>query len=208
MNTDQSRASDIELVQLVRAGDRIAFSRLMERHQRHVYRIVRHITGNHDDADEVSQETFVRAYLGLGDFRNDSTFSTWLYRISVNLSLNAIRRKQIMAYLRESELLSRFLPKADTGHRPAEERRANGLDAALAGLPEKQRLVFVLRYLEGLPYEEISEILKTSVGGLRASYSHAVRKISEYAEQRASGHSMGPGGETGGRSSEVSHLPD
>ncbi len=204
--------SDLELVQQVRAGDRRAFTELMHRHQQRVYWIARRIVGNHADADDVAQETFVKAYLGLGDFRNDSTFFTWLYRIAVNLSLNTIRKRQVMAYLRESDLLARFLPGGERPDQLMEEKETvSALQAALTVLPEKQLSVFVLRFFEELSYDEISDILKTSVGGLKANYFHAIRKIREYVinvEQTEAGKPGGAGGETGGRTSEVSSLPD
>ena len=173
--------TDLELVQQVRAGDRQAFTGLMRRHQQRVYWIARRIVGNHADADEVAQEAFVKAYLGLGDFRNDSTFFTWLYRITVNLALNTVRKRQVMSYLRESELLARVLPadgRTDAG--VEESETVDALQEALRDLPEKQLSVFVLRFFEELSYEEIGDILKTSVGGLKANYFHAIRKIREH----------------------------
>ena len=172
--------TDLEYVKQVRDGNRHAFTGLMRRYQERVYRIARRMVGNHEDADDIAQETFVKAYLALGDFRNDSTFFTWLYRIAVNLSLNAIRRRQIRAYLQESELLARFLPGGEQPDHVLEGLESEQrLQEAMNGLPEKQRTVFVLRFFEDLPYEEISEILKTSVGGLKANYHHAIRKIRE-----------------------------
>jgi RNA polymerase sigma-70 factor (ECF subfamily) len=91
--------SDFELVQEVRKGNRQAFTELMRRYQKRVYWTARRIVGSHEDADDVVQETFVKAYLGLGDFRGDSSFFTWLYRIAVNLSLNATRKRQLINYL-------------------------------------------------------------------------------------------------------------
>ncbi len=173
--------SDLELVQQVRAGNRQAFTSLMLRYHQGVYRIARRIVGNHEDADNVAQETFVRAYLGLGDFRNDSTFHTWLYRIAVNLALNAVRKQQIMSYLRESELLARFLPGDEKPNTPLNDSETVGtLQEALRSLPEKQLSVFVLRFFEELSYEEIAEILKTSIGGLKVNYFHTIGQIREH----------------------------
>jgi RNA polymerase sigma-70 factor (ECF subfamily) len=105
--------SDFELVQMVRGGDRRAFTTLMHRYQERVYWVARRLVGNHEDADDVAQETFIKAYLALGDFRNDSQFFTWLYRIAVNLSLNTMRKRQVLTYLRESELLRRAFPAVE-----------------------------------------------------------------------------------------------
>ena len=124
--------SDIELVQEVRNGRRQAFTELMRRYQERVYWLARRIVGSHEDADDVVQETFVKAYLALGEFRGDSSFFTWIYRIAVNLSLNALRKRQVLNYLHESELLSRILPSTDDpGKRPGEHR--SGIRARAGG---------------------------------------------------------------------------
>ena len=121
--------SDIELVQEVRNGRRQAFSELMRRYQERVYWVARRIVGSHDDADDIVQETFVKAYLALGEFRGDSSFFTWIYRIAVNLSLNALRKRQVLNYLHESELLSRILPSPDDPEKELENAEAESLMA-------------------------------------------------------------------------------
>jgi RNA polymerase sigma-70 factor (ECF subfamily) len=173
--------SDPELVQEVRNGNRRAYTELMRRYQQRVYWTARRIVGSHADAEDVTQESFVKAFLSLGDFRGDSSFFTWLYRITVNLSLNAIRKKQVMNYLRQSEIINRFLPSQDNPEDDLNysetERR---LHEAIALLPEKQKAVFVMRFFDELPYEDISHILNTSVGGLKANYFHALKKVQAY----------------------------
>ena len=173
--------TDVELVQEVRQGNRQAFTELMRRYQQRVYWTARRIVGSHEDADDIAQETFVKAFLALGDFRGDSSFFTWLYRIAVNLSLNAARKQQFLGYLRQSEMVARLLPsEKDPSHELEQQEMQSMLQQAIKELPEKQREVFVMRYFDELPYQEISAILKTSVGGLKANYFHAVRKIREY----------------------------
>jgi RNA polymerase sigma-70 factor (ECF subfamily) len=180
MSNDQDGMTDLELVEEVRNGRRQAYTELMRRHQERVYWFVRKIVGTHEDADDVTQETFVKAYLNLGDFRGDSSFFTWIYRIALNGALNAVRKRQVVTYVRENDLISRLFPSGDDPHRELERKETETqLQRAVAGLPEKQRAVFVLRYYEELSYEEISAILKTSVGGLKANYFHALRKIRE-----------------------------
>jgi len=172
--------SDLELVQEVRRGKRQAFTELMRRHQQRVYWTARRIVGRHEDADDIAQETFIKAYLALGDFRGDSSFFTWLYRIALNLSLNAVRKQQVLKYLRQSDIINRILP-AEGG--PDQELEAKETESrfhrAIASLPEKQKAVFVMRYFDEMSYEDISKVLKTSVGGLKANYFHAIRKIRE-----------------------------
>ena len=173
--------SDLELVQEVRNGNRQAFTELMHRYQQKVYWVARRLVGSHAEAEDVAQEAFIKAYLALGDFRGDSSFFTWLYRIAVNLSLNTLRKQQVMNYLRQSDLIDRILPAKEN---PADELELKETESrfqqAIAGLPEKQKAVFVMRYYEEMSYEEISQVLKTSVGGLKANYFHALKKVQEY----------------------------
>jgi len=170
--------SDAELVQEVRNGSRRAFTELMRRYQQRVYWTARRLIGNHDDAEDIAQETFVKAYLSLGDFRGESSFFTWLYRIAVNLSLNALRKRQLITYVRESELMRRVIPG---GQDPAQETHnretESRLHQAVESLPEKQKAVFILRFYDALSYDEIAVLLRTSVGGLKANYHHALRKV-------------------------------
>ena len=171
--------TDLELVNEVRAGDRRAYTQLMNRYKEKIYWVARRMLGNHADADDVVQEAFLKAFLNLGDFRGDSGFYTWLYRIAVNLSLNALRKRHVMDYLRESELAQKVFPPAkDDPHKELEARELESrIQQAVSLLPDKQRAVFVLRYYDELSYEEIAFILKTSVGGLKANYFHALRKV-------------------------------
>ena len=173
--------SDLELVNEVRNGKRQAYTELMRRYQQRVYWTARRIVGRHEEADDVAQETFVKAYLALGDFRGDSSFFTWLYRIAVNLSLNVVRKRQVLGYLRQSEILSKMLPAEDDPQKDIEyEETKSKLDRAIARLPEKQRMVFIMRYYDEMSYEEISKVLKTSIGGLKANYFHALKKVQGY----------------------------
>lgn len=183
-----SEVSDAELVQDVRKGKRHAYTELMRRYQQRVYWVARRIVGNHADADDIAQETFIKAYLALGEFRGDSSFFTWIYRIAVNLSLNTIRKHQVMNYLRQSDIVNRLLPSNDRPDKEYEQKETELLlQQAIATLPEKQKAVFVLRYFDGLTYEEISQVLKTSVGGLKANYFHAVNKVRELMKDEIPG---------------------
>lgn len=174
--------TDLELVNDVRAGNRRAYTELMRRYQDKVYWVARRMVGNHADADDIVQEAFVKAFLNLGDFRGDAGFYTWLYRIAVNLSLNALRKRHVVNYLRESEIAQKvFPPAAEDPHRDLEAKDLESrLDRAVSRLPDKQRAVFVMRYYEGMSYDEIASVLKTSVGGLKANYFHALRKVQRY----------------------------
>jgi RNA polymerase sigma-70 factor (ECF subfamily) len=178
--------TDLELIEEVRSGKRQAFTELMRRHQERIYWAARRILGDHADADDVTQETFVKAFLNLGEFRGDASFFTWIYRIAINLSLNALRKRHLVNYLRESELAQKVFPSHEDPHKDLEaQEMASLVSRAVATLPDKQRAVFVMRYYDEMSYEEISYVLKTSIGGLKANYFHALHKVQEYLKHAA-----------------------
>ncbi len=173
--------TDLELVDDVRSGNRRAYTELMRRHQEKIYWVARRMVRTHADADDIVQETFIKAFLSLGDFRGEAGFYTWLYRIAVNLSLNALRKRHIVEYLRESELAQKVFPasKEDPYRDLVAKELESQLARAVEKLPDKQRAVFIMRYYDELSYDEIAYVLKTSVGGLKANYFHALRKVQQ-----------------------------
>ena len=176
--------SDLELLELFQTGDESAFNHLVLRYRERVYWVARRFVNDHDGADDVTQDVFCKAYESLPDFRGESSFFTWLYRITVNISLNNVRRQKLREFFRIDEMFEvedKSAVSPDAAVEKTEERRL--IEEAITLLPEKQKSVFVLRYYEELPYEEISSILKTSVGGLKANYFHAVKKIQEYVKR-------------------------
>ncbi len=176
--------SDLELVRLFQRGDESAFNRLVLRYQEKVYWVARRLVNDHDGADDITQEVFCKAYESLKEFRGDSSIFTWLYRITVNIALNAIRRQKVKDFFRIDQLFDTEDTSAQDPHEAMEQQENRELiDEAIARLPKKQRSVFLLRYYEELSYEEIARILKTSVGGLKANYFHAVRKIQEHIKR-------------------------
>lgn len=148
-----------------------------------MYWIARRLVNDHDQADEVTQEVFVKVYRTLSNFRGDASVYTWLYRITVNVALNSLRRQRVREYLRIDEFFE--LPSEEEQPDKIVERDEQKIiiEEAIANLPEKQKAVFILRYYEELSYEDISKILKTSVGGLKANYFHAVKKIGAYVSR-------------------------
>jgi RNA polymerase sigma-70 factor (ECF subfamily) len=138
---------------------------------------------SYEDADDASQEVFIRALNNLHKFRAQSSVKTWLYRITVNICANMRRKKKIVNYLRFdfSETDSFDIPEESDSPLEIVEKKENELAllSAMKKLPEKQRETFSLRYFDNLSYDEISKLLGTSVGGLKANYYHAVRKITE-----------------------------
>jgi RNA polymerase sigma factor (sigma-70 family) len=173
--------SDEELIRQYQEGREAAFNELVRRYQEKVYWVARRFTSSHDHADDITQEVFCKMYESLKDFRGDSSLYTWLYRITVNASLNFLRRLKVRDFLRIDELFDIESPEGESPDAIVERSEQQSLiEQAVALLPEKQKAVFVMRYYEELPYEEIAAILKTSVGGLKANYFHAIRKIGEY----------------------------
>jgi RNA polymerase sigma-70 factor (ECF subfamily) len=158
-----------------------AFTAIIKKYQEKLYWHVRRLVVAHDDANDVLQNVFIKVWNGLANFREDSQLYTWLYRIATNESLSFLeqqkRRGTISLDDEGSETLANQV-KADTNF------DANKLEwklqVAIQQLPEKQRLVFNLRYFDEMPYQEMSRILDTSEGALKASYHHAAKKIEEF----------------------------
>jgi len=176
--------SDSELIELFQNGDESAFNHLVLRYQEKVYWVARRFVNDHDGADDVTQDVFCKVYESLGSFRGEASVYTWLYRITVNIALNSLRRQKVREFFRIDEM---FEAKDEDSVAPDEaleqQEQKTLIEEAITKLPEKQKSVFVLRYYDELPYEDISKILKTSVGGLKANYFHAVKKIQEYVRR-------------------------
>jgi RNA polymerase sigma factor (sigma-70 family) len=157
-----------------------AFTELIKRYQEKLYWHIRRMVITHDDTNDVLQNVFIRVWNGLEHFREDSKLYTWLYRIATNecLSfLDAQKKKASVSFDDHEAVLSNQI-KADKDFNPLKLEWK--LQLAIQTLPEKQRIVFTLRYYDELPYEDMSRILETSVGALKASYHHAVKKIEDY----------------------------
>lgn len=160
-----------------------AFTELVKMYQEPLYHQIRRMVLDHDDADDVLQNTFIKAWTGLDSFRGDAKLSTWLYRIAVNESLNFIERQRKKTTSIDSEEPSLGMEIANTlqsdPYFDGDEVEMQ-LQQAIALLPEKQRAVFNMKYFEEMKYEEMSAIMGTSVGALKASYHHAVKKITDF----------------------------
>lgn len=157
-----------------------AFNLLLKKYQQKIYWHIRRLVINHDDADDLIQEVFIKVWKNLADFRSDSQLYTWLYRIATNESISFLNRKKLKNNISLDEVgyeLAESL--ADSTYFDGDQAQMK-LQKALLTLPEKQRLVFNMKYFDNLKYEEISAILGTSVGGLKASYHLAVKKVEHY----------------------------
>ncbi len=176
--------SDLELVESFQKGNEASFNELVRRYQEKVYWIARRFLNDHDQADDVVQEVFVKIYSALKQFRAESSVYTWLYRITVNVALNALRKQKVRDFIRIDEYFEAAEDREEQPDAIIEKNEQQQLiEEAIARLPEKQKAVFLLRYYDELSYEDISQILKTSIGGLKANYFHAAKKIGEYVHR-------------------------
>ncbi len=174
--------TDNELIELFRNANKkhYAFNLLVRKYQERVYFFVRRMVIDHDDADDVVQDIFIKVWKNLETFREDSKLFTWIYRIAINESLSFLKSKRIRSFLSLSSpeaLMIRALQDDPYFDGPEIQRR---LREAIVRLPKKQQLVFNMHYYEELDYKEMSEILGTSVGALKASYHFAVKKIEDF----------------------------
>ncbi|MFB9864353.1 RNA polymerase sigma factor [Rufibacter immobilis] len=158
----------------------LAFNQLVRKYQQKVYWHVRKMVIDHDDADDLTQEVFVKVWSHLENFRKDSQLYTWIYRIATNECLNFLSAKKKRFFLPLHDVGAELSDKLDATDSFSGDEIQLKLQKALLRLPDKQRLVFNMKYFDDLKYEEISEILGTSVGALKASYHIAVKKIEEY----------------------------
>jgi RNA polymerase sigma factor (sigma-70 family) len=179
---------DTDLIRQFLEGNEHAFNLLIRKHQDFVYNITRKLTGNHTDASEAAQRVFVKLYDRLDSFDFRSAFTTWLYRVATNEALNLLRSNRVKRWFGFDEVREIPSDPRDDPHSIMERKEIEErLDRVLQKLPDRQRTVFMLRMLEGLSYDEMSGILEVSVGGLKASFHHAVKKINkELATEYAS----------------------
>ncbi len=138
---------------------------------------------DHDDADDLTQEIFIKIHRYIDSFREDSQLFTWIYRIATNECLSFLNRKKRRFFLPIGDVQQELMAKLETSDNISADEIQLKLQKALLKLPDKQRLVFNMKYFDELPYEKIAEITDTSVGALKASYHHAVKKIEEYLSQ-------------------------
>ncbi|MBI5379201.1 MAG: sigma-70 family RNA polymerase sigma factor [Nitrospirae bacterium] len=174
---------DFELIDRFLAGDQTAFDKLVERYKRQTYQLAYRLTANHDDAAELSQEAFVRAFQGLRHFKKEAGFPTWLYRITYNLCLNHLKRNR-----KQREVPMEEMPPMEAGQ-PGPLRllergeRSRKVREAIRRLPLKQRTTLILRVHHNLSHKEIAEVLRCSVGTVKANFFHAVRGLRELLQE-------------------------
>jgi len=174
------RIDDTQLVSYFSKSEHVeaVFRELIRRYQKQVYVYVRNMLLSHDDADDVTQNVFIKIWQNLANFRGDAKLSTWIYRIASNETITFIRKRKPNVDFDEAmpELADYLIEDMNLSAHDIEVK----LHRALCYLPYKQKLVFVLKYYENLSYEEIADLTQTSVGALKSSYHHAVKKIEIY----------------------------
>jgi RNA polymerase sigma-70 factor (ECF subfamily) len=172
---------DRALVGRCLAGQREAFDELVIRHSQAVYRLCYRFVGNHEDASDLAQDVFLRAYRGLGNFKGDASLGTWLYRIGVNACLNHVTSKAL-----PTQSIEDSNPIAGAALDPAagliRQEQAARVRAAVSRLPRKQRATLVLRIYHERSHKEIAEILGSSVGAVKANFFHALNNLKRFLE--------------------------
>jgi RNA polymerase sigma-70 factor (ECF subfamily) len=154
-----------------------AFQKLLSTYQKPLYSHIRNIVLNHDDADDVLQNTFVKIFQNLKNFKGESKLFSWMYRIATNEAISFLNQKAKKSGISSEALQNKMIDNLEADSYFDGNEMQLSLQKAIAALPEKQQLVFKMKYFQELKYEEISDILGTSVGALKASYHHAVKKI-------------------------------
>ncbi len=157
-----------------------AFNLLVRKYQQKVYWHIRKMVIDHDDANDLTQDTFIKVWKNLPNFRADAQLFTWIYRIATNECLNFLSGKRRKFFLPIGDNTAELTEKLESGENISGDEIELKLQKALLQLPDKQRLVFNMRYYDEMPYEEISKVLGTSVGALKASYHIAAKKVEEF----------------------------
>ena len=180
---------DLVLVQQARQGDLGAYDELVRRYQERIYATVYHMTGNHEDAGDLAQETFIKGYQALRAFKGDSSFYTWVYRIAVNKTINFLKQRKHKGHLSLNDLdlntennpdlvslVSEKTPRREAGLSELQER----LNAAMLKLSPPHRLVVTLHDVQGLPHEEIASIMDCNIGTVRSRLFYARQQLQAY----------------------------
>ena len=182
-------ADDLVLVRRVQNGDYSAFDALVQRYQERIYATVYHMTSNHEDANDLTQETFIKAYKALGSFKGDSSFFTWVYRIAVNKTINFLKTRKNKIHLSLNDLdfnaehhpeivafVSDKTPRRDIGLSELQEK----LNEAMQRLSDVHRLVVTLHDVQGFSHEEISKIMDCNTGTVRSRLFYARQQLQGY----------------------------
>ena len=158
------------------------FTKLVQLYQERLYWHIRKMVLSHDDANDIMQNTFMKAWKGLDGFRGDSQLSTWMYRIATNETMTFLASKRLATITSMDDVENTLMQNLQADEYFDGNALQLKLQRAILTLPEKQRLVFNMKYFDEITYEELEKILGTTAGALKASYHHAVKKIEKYFE--------------------------
>ena len=174
-----------EILEQLRNPDtqRQGFAHLVNEYSERLYWQIRKMVYSHDDANDILQDVFIKAWLNIEKFRGDAKLSTWLYKIAINESITFINRSKAKLNLSIDDADSFLLNKLEGDEYFDGDEAQLLLQQAIVTLPEKQRLVFQMKYFNEMKYDEMSDILGTSVGALKASYHHAVKKVESFLKE-------------------------
>lgn len=171
---------DNEIIGLLKTDINKGFRLIVERYSSRLYWHIRRLVILHEDADDALQNTFMNAWKNIGTFRSESSIYTWLYAIATNESLSLINKRNKNSSLSIDDLAGYFASSREGSTWFDGDEAQVSLQNAILKLPEKQRIVFNLKYFDEMTYEDMSKVLNTSVGALKASYHHAVKKIENF----------------------------
>lgn len=177
--TDEEIIEKIQDVKTINYG----FNLLMDKYQEKVYWVIRRMVIEHEVADDVAQETFVKVWKNIESFKGDSKLYTWIYRIATNEALNHLRKKKRRFFLPIGDVEHELRSSLDADVYYTGDDIQLKLQKALLKLPEKQRLVFNMKYFEEMKFKDIAEVMEVSVGSLKAQYHHAVKKIEKFIKE-------------------------
>lgn len=177
-----------EILKMLRGDDQMqqkkAFEKIVSYYSERLYWQIRKMVLIHDDANDILQNTFIKAWMSIDLFRGEAKLSTWLYKIAINECITFLNRQKMNAHTSIDDADAILINKLESDEYFDGDEIQLKLQQAILTLPEKQRVVFNLRYYDEMPYDEMSEILSTSVGALKASYHHAAKKIEEFLTSR------------------------
>jgi RNA polymerase sigma-70 factor (ECF subfamily) len=186
-NNIDINSEDTVIIESFRRGNEKAFNYIVLKYQKKIYWLIRKMVIDHDEADDLTQEVFIKLYDSINSFRGDSKFYTYIYKMAMNHSLNHLKKRHIM-FSKKGDF-SKEIYNLKSDEKNSDEiydsyNKTKNLEEAILTLPDQQRAVFNLRYYENLTYEEISNILNKSIGGLKANYFHAIKKIEEHLKKK------------------------
>jgi RNA polymerase sigma-70 factor, ECF subfamily len=180
---NQNEASDVQLIEEICSNSpktSACFKVLVNRYQRDLYWLIRRYTKNHEDTNDLIQQVWIKVWKNLASFKQDAAFFTWLYRIAKNETLNFLAKEKRTKTIELDNTLITILPGNSQLQQHSPEHIEHLLLQAIDSLPEKQAMVFQLKYFEEMKYSDMAKMLNQSEGGLKANYFHAVQKIEEF----------------------------